>query len=626
MKESYLIGLFTLVFACQPTKEAMKTTVNDPHSYAQPDEAVITHLDWEADVDFDNHQINGLATFTILASERADEIIFDTKELQVQSVAVDGKDASFDIGEPNEHMGQSLSIGITPDTRKVSISYTTSPGAEALQWLNPQQTSDKKMPFLFTQSQAILARSWIPIQDSPGIRFTYNATVRVPEGMLALMSAKNPTTINETGAYKFKMDQPIPAYLMALAVGDIRFAPLGERSGVYAEPSMLEKAAYELADTEKMIKAAEKLYGPYQWGRYDLIVLPPSFPFGGMENPMLTFATPTILAGDRSLVSLVAHELAHSWSGNLVTNATWDDFWLNEGFTVYFEMRIMEELYGRPYSEMLSILSQQALQEEVASISISAYPQDTKLKLDLRGRNPDDGMTSIAYEKGYAFLRLLEETVGRETFDVFLKTYFTENAFKSMTTESFISYMEENLIEKNEIEITSDFYKEWIYTEGIPENVPRPVSSKFDEVSNVLAQWQVEKPIQELITKEDLADNTWNTHQWLHFLNNLPESMSNDQMKELDSHIGFTQSGNSEIIAAWMPHVIRNDYEPAYPKLEEFLVNVGRRKFLVPLYAEMIKTEKGKQMARDIYIKARPNYHFVSVSTLDKMLGWESEE
>ncbi|HEX6226776.1 MAG TPA: leukotriene A4 hydrolase C-terminal domain-containing protein, partial [Chryseolinea sp.] len=406
----------------------------------------------------------------------------------------------------------------------------------------------------------------------------------------------------------------IPSYLLALAVGDIKFHEISPRSGIYAEPSVVDTAAWEFADLEKMIAGAEELYGDYRWDQYDVIVLPPSFPFGGMENPRLTFATPTILAGDRSLTSLIAHELAHSWSGNLVTNATWDDFWLNEGFTVYFEHRIMEKLYGRDYSEMLAMLAYQELEKTVDDLKAKDQYGDTKLKLELTGRSPDDGVTDIAYNKGYFFLRSIEEQHGRDKFDSFIKDYFNENAFKAMNTDGFISYLKNYYQTKYSIVIDDAFLNSWIFTEGLPASRPIPGSTRFQKVDNSLQEWKTSGNLDSKAAKE------WSTHEWLHFVKNLPDSLSQTQMQALDKFGKFTSSGNSEILTAWLTKAIRFNYSAANARLEDFLIHTGRRKFLNPLYQELIKTEQGKKRAVEIYRKARPNYHFVATNTIDKLL------
>ncbi|WP_420581870.1 M1 family metallopeptidase [Reichenbachiella sp.] len=614
-----------ILFSCGTSQESSneKNTemkASDVHTFAQPEEAVVTHLNWEASVNFDLKKIQAIAKLTIKSSQGAKQLVLDTKELTINSVRNGNNEVlNFVLGETQPHLGAPLTIDITPNTKNVVIAYETSEKAEALQWLEPSQTTDKVYPFLFTQSQAILARSWIPIQDSPGIRFTYNAQVSVPSDLMALMSASNPIEKNEDGVYNFEMKQAIPAYLMALSVGNIEFSSLGARSGVYAEPSVLEKAAAEFEDLEKMISAAEELYGPYRWDRYDIIVLPSSFPFGGMENPRLTFATPTILAGDKSLTSLVAHELAHSWSGNLVTNANWNDFWLNEGFTVYFEYRIMEAVYGRDYSEMLALLSLQDLKAEIEEMKAAGNFKDTSLKLDLTGRNPDDGLTAIAYDKGYFFLRLLEETVGREKWDAFLKDYFTNNSFKTMTTKKFIEILQTQLFDAYQLDMEPAIYEAWIYTPGLPDNCPVPVSDKFENVDNALAAWTANQSKEELQTSYN--SDSWTTHEWLRFVRGLPDSLSTEQMANLDEAFGFTNTGNSEIFDVWGILVIANQYEPAYSQLESFLVNTGRRKFLMPLYKEFVKTPEGTEMAKEIYAKARPNYHFVASSSIDALLG-----
>ena len=585
-----------------------------PHSFARPDEVAIKHLHLDLNVDFEAKKLTGSAELTIDRKDKKSKLlILDTDGLNIAKVTSGDAELKWTLGEHDNQLGKSLTIEL-PDfagvkgSDKVKVEYSSRPTAEALQWLTPEQTTDKEHPFLFTQSQAILARTWVPCQDTPAVRMTYTATVQVPRDLLAVMSASNPQEKNDTGIYQFEMKQPIPSYLLALAVGDLKFKELGPRSGVYAEPSVLKKAVWELNDTERMISAAEELYGAYRWDRYDVIFLPSSFPFGGMENPRLTFATPTILAGDRSLVALIAHELAHSWSGNLVTNATWNDFWLNEGFTVYFEQRIMEAIYGREYSEMLARLTLDNLLEEIKELEA----RDQWLKLDLANRNPDDGMTSIAYDKGYFFLRMLEEKVGREKFDSFLKTYFDKWAFKSMTTEGFLEYLETNL------DADVDF-KAWVYSPGLPENCPIVKTEELRKVASAAEQFLKGKDANKL--QAEFKTDDWTTHHWNHFLRSFDEGLSTDQMKQLDAAFKFTQSGNSEITHDWLLLVIGADYQPGMKRLEGFLTEQGRRKFLQPLYTKMAETDSGMTKAREIYAKARPGYHAVSVQTIDKILG-----
>lgn len=589
---------------------------HDPHSFARPQIARVTHLDWNAYINFEARTISAVASWAIEAGPGATEIVLDTRALAIRRVTLNGRwPAQFRLGEEDAVLGQALVIPLRPDTRTVDVEYDTTAGAAALQWLAPQQTAGKQFPFLFTQSQAILARTWVPCQDSPGVRFTYYAEVTVSEPLLVLMSASNPQRKNEAGDYSFQMKQPIPSYLLALTAGDVVFEPVSARAGIYAEPAVIDKATWEFADLEKMIAGAEELYGPYQWERYDVIVLPPSFPFGGMENPRLTFATPTILAGDRSLTSLIAHELAHSWSGNLVTNATWNDFWLNEGFTVYFETRIMEKLYGHDYAEMLAALNLHDLHDEVKQLQERSQYNDTKLLLQLEGRNPDDGVTAIAYNKGYFFLRAIEEQHGKDRFDAFLRDYFSDHAFKAMDTEGFKTYIKGYYQTRFKVSLGDTLFDTWIAAPGLPEHMPQPASTRFGQVNTVLAGWQEGQPL-------DRQHATgWSTHEWLHFLNNLPKTLSTMQMEALDDFGGFTASGNAEIISTWSVLAVRHQYAPMAPKTEAFLVHTGRRKFLTPIYTELAKTDAGKRQAQAIYAKARPNYHFVATSTFDKLLA-----
>ncbi len=588
---------------------------SDPHSFANYLEVPVKHIDLTLKVDFHKQELTGKAQLTITNSAGSQQLILDTHGLVIERVTI-GKEespANFSLGDSVEFLGRPLSISISPETSIITIYYHTRPAALALQWLSPEQTAGGKYPFLFTQSQAILARTWIPCQDTPANKITYAAHIEVPPSLRAVMSAK-PTFSDPTkGIYEFEMAQRIPPYLMALAVGELEYRPLGPRSGVYAEPSIIAKAAFEFADTEKMIDIDEKICGPYRWDKYDILVLPPSFPFGGMENARLTFATPTVIAGDRSLVALIAHELSHSWSGNLVTCAAWDDFWLNEGMTTYLENRVMEELYGVPYARMLSVLGYEDLMEEMKVMGEDS--PDTRLKLSLTGRDPDDGFTGIPYEKGRLFLTMLEQAFGREKWDSFLKAYFDKYAFQSITTEDFLAFLREQLIREDQAMESLLKIDEWIYKAGLPDNCPVPTSPEFARVEQQVKSWLDGTPVTQLQT-----DN-WTALHWLHFLRSLPNPLSEAQMTELDKNFHFTDSQNSEILFAWLKLSIASHYQPAEPTLERFLITVGRRKFLEPLYKELAKTPEGLQKAKAIYQKARNHYHPLTYHSIDEILG-----
>ncbi len=602
----------------------------DVHSHAQPDRARVTHVALDITPDFEARRISGTATLSVERTPAADSVLLDARDLAVTRVTTaSGDSLGFVMGPPAGFRGSRLAVALpSGDTQAstqqvrlrsdtVVVHYQTSPDAAALQWLTPAQTAGRRLPFLFTQGQAILTRTWVPTQDSPGIRQTYSAVVRVPRGMRAVMSAEDASSegeLDEQGrsVFRFALRHPVPPYLFALAVGEIAFRAIGSSTGVYAEPSVVEQAANEFAEVDEMITATERLYGPYRWGRYDILVLPPSFPFGGMENPTLTFATPTILAGDRSLVALVAHELAHSWSGNLVTNATWNDFWLNEGFTTYIEARIMEELRGRDYADMLRQLGRQDLEETLAATDSA----DTRLQLELSGRDPDDAVTNVAYEKGSAFLQTVESVVGRERLDAWLRSYFDRNAFRPMTSEWLIEEMRTSLLQPGEEERIR--LEEWIYQPGLPSNAPPVQSRLLAAVDSQVMRWQSGTPAPELSTSD------WSTHEWLHFLRALPDTAPAARIAELDREFQLSQSGNAEILQTWLVIAIRNRYEPAFPALDRFLTSQGRRKFLTPLYTELMKTSWGRTMARDIYRRARPTYHSVATGTIDRVVEWQA--
>ena len=590
--------------AAAPATAEIKSGV-DYHSLSNPGEMKVTHLDLDLTADFDAKRLKGSVTLTFdkLAAD-ASELVLDTRDLDIQSVSANGESLAFTLDEADPELGAALRIQVPEGINQVTVSYQTSPQASGVQWLTPAQTAGKQHPFLFTQAQAVHARSFIPLQDSPQVRVTYTAKIKTPEELLAVMSASNDPDTPRDGEYDFTMPQPIPSYLIALAIGDLQFKAMGERTGVYAEPALLDAAAEEFEDTESMLEVTEQTYGAYSWDRYDLLILPPSFPFGGMENPRLSFITPTVIAGDKSLVSLIAHELAHSWSGNTVTNATWRDLWLNEGFTTYLTYRIMEMVYGHDRYRKEAVLGYQDLTDDVAALP----ENDEILAIDLRGRNPDDVFSNIPYEKGALFLRELEQKVGRAEFDKFLVDYFQHFAFKSITTDEFVAYLDKTLLADHADKLDKARIQEWIFTPGIPAGAPVPTSDAFELIDQARSNFLAGE-----VPASSINTQSWTVHEWLYFLNNMPEALTDAQLAALDEAFNLTQSSNNEIAHSWLMIAVNNNYEPAYERLYSYLVSIGRNKLVKPLYQALSQTEEGKAFAKKAFEEAKPGYHPLTV-------------
>ena len=619
-----LLATTGLAASTEQPAAAPKATPNpteasrDWHSYSNTSEVRSTHLTLDLTVDFAKRVLRGTATHTFRRLAPTTQIVLDTRELVIEGTQVRGegawRDTQFHLDQPDAILGSALHITLPSDATQVRISYRTVPTASGLQWLRPEQTAGKKHPFLFSQSEAIHARSWIPLMDSPQVRIRYDATIHTPKKLLAVMSAENPQTLNAGGVYHFHMPQAVPSYLLALAVGDLRFGAISKRMGVYAEPGVLQAALAEFSDTERMIQAGEALYGPYRWGRYDLLILPPSFPFGGMENPRLSFITPTVLAGDKSLVSLIAHELAHSWSGNLVTNATWRDFWLNEGFTTYFERRIMERVYGKDQADMEAVLGYQSLQKELRELP----PADTILKVDLKGRDPDDGFTDIPYEKGRLLLLWLEQQFSRPRFDAFLRNYFATHAFSSITTESFIADLSRELAKKPSSKVNMAQVKQWIYAPGLPSFAPEPHSRILSSLKTLIPAFAANTTDASALRAEH-----WSTHQWLYFLNNLPVGINRKQLAKLDAVYALSQRKNSEIAHSWFLLALAHDYKPALAGLRDYMLRIGRIKLIRPLYQSLMKHGRARQ-AHEIYAAARGGYHPMTRRAIEAVIDNKS--
>ncbi|MEO8061736.1 MAG: M1 family metallopeptidase [Pseudomonadota bacterium] len=597
----------------------------DYHSYADPTAFRVKHLDLDLQTSFADKRLSGVADLTVArVSVDARKLTLDTRDLTIRQIwwlksANELVPLRYTLGARDPMLGAPLNIDLPAELNSpefaVRISYQTRPEASGLQWVEAAQTADKTDPFLFSQSEAIHARSWIPLQDSPQVRMTYDATIRVPPGMRAVMSAEHvgaePGALAADGIYRFTMPQAIPSYLIAIGVAKLEFRATGPRTGVYAESATVEAAAHEFSETEQMIQVSEKLFGPYRWGRYDLLILPPSFPLGGMENPRLSFITPTSIAGDRSLTALIAHELAHSWSGNLVTNATWRDLWLNEGFTVYLQGRIVRAVYGDRREEMEEVGDLEGLRKDLATLP----PADQILAIDLRGRDPDDVFSQVPYIKGALFISWLSERFGVDTVDKFLHDYFEHFAFQSISTEQFRGYLEANLLPQKPGAVSAAELDEWILAPGLPKSAVLPHSDAFVRVDAARKDWLAGRT-----AAADLPGKEWNTHEWVRFLDGMPVKVPAAKLQELDATYGLTASGNAEISLVWLVLAIRNDYAAAYAKLESHLTSIGRQRLIKPLYEELLKTPAGAVRARAIYLKARPNYHPIATTALDKLL------
>ncbi len=588
------------------------TTAADQHSYSNPDQIQVKHLELSLTADFTQEQLIGNV---VLHFERRDdagtELILDTRDLVILSVereTADGwESASYRMGGLDPVLGSALVIDVGESATRARINYASRPAATGLQWLDAAQTAGGQHPYMYSQAQAIHARSFVPLQDSPAVRVTYSATIFTPPALRAVMSAGNDPRAPRTGVYRFDMPQPIPSYLLALAVGDLEFQAMGQRTGVYAERSILAAAAAEFEDTEAMLEHVETMYGKYRWERYDLLILPPSFPWGGMENPRLSFITPTMIAGDKSLVGLIAHELAHSWSGNMVTNASWEDIWLNEGFTTYLTYRIMEAVYGEERANMERLLGYQSLMRTLEDLPEA----DQRLVPDLSGRDPDDGFTEIPYEKGALLVAELEQAIGRPVFDEFLRQYFEHYAFRSLTTEEFLSFIQATLVAEFPERISMDRIRQWIEQPGIPEGITVPRSPAFDRVDAQRGAWLAGE-----VPTAALPVTDWTVHQWLHFLNGMPEQLSQEQLNQLDSQFSLTTSPNREVAHSWLLIAIRNQYDAAYPAVRSYLMEVGRRKLIVPLYKALLANEQSAPMAAEIFAQARGGYQSVAVTTI----------
>jgi leukotriene-A4 hydrolase len=584
----------------------------DPHSYYDATQPRTRHIRLNWFVNFERHQIDGSI---ILELEKASRGHFDldSKAITVHSACTQGGETvALQLGDPDPILGSRLRLELPDGTTSITIRYATSPEAAALQWFEPEMTLGKRLPFMYSQCQSILARTIVPCQDTPRVRVSYSAAVTIPDTLTAVMSA-GPAGNRQgetpgTRTFLFEMPQPIPPYLLAIAAGGLQSRDLSQRARVWAEPEMVDKAAYEFGEAEQMIETAERLFGPYEWDRYDMLVLPPAFPYGGMENPRMTFVTPTVIAGDRSLVDVIAHELAHSWTGNLVTNASMDHFWLNEGFTTWAERRILDALHGEESSALRWAIGQKALDESIARFGVDSPL--TKLRTDLRGVDPDDAFSSIPYEKGARFVTVIERQAGRERFAKFMRKYIKTFRFTSITSEEFIAFLNQELPETAAaVKIDA-----WLYETGMPSDAPVFRSGILDELAaaaDAFAGGVRPAPTQA---------GVWDSSMQLIFLQNLPRQLDRESLDWLDKNFRLSERENYEILVEWLTIAAGSDYEPIFNRVREVLLKVGRMKYLRPLYSALGRHPRTRALAKEIYEQGKAGYHILSRRVIESVM------
>jgi leukotriene-A4 hydrolase len=583
----------------------------DPHSFCDSDQPAVTSFELRVRVDFARRVLDGEVTLTLARSparDRGGPLDLDTRGLDVRAVSGGaGEPLPFELGPSDEILGTRLRIMLAPGVERVSLRYATSPDASALGWLLPEQTASRQHPYLFSQCQAIHARSVVPLQDTPRRRITFRAELDVPAALRSLMAARfveRRPAPDARALDVWEMPEPIPPYLLALAVGAVESRELSPRVRVWAEPGEVDAAAREFGGVEAMIAAAESLFGPYDWERFDLLVMPPSFPYGGMENPRLTFLTPTIVAGDRSLVNVVAHELSHSWTGNLVSNATAEHFWLNEGFTVYAERRILERIAGREEAELHAAVGRAELLRTLDELG--GQPELTRLRGQLEGIDPDHAFSIVPYEKGYLMLLALEQQVGREAWDAFLHRYMQAFRFRALTTEEWLEFLERELPGAAERADVAAY----LHLPGLPPSAPDLRSERLERVLALPPSVPLEREGARLTPLE-----------WRLYLDHMPRPAPAETCAALDERFGLSQSRNAEILSGWLLLAVESEHGAVLPRVEAFLGEIGRMKYLKPLYRALLARPATRPLARRAFARYQASYHPIARHVIDVLLS-----
>jgi aminopeptidase N len=601
----------------------------DYHSFANIEQFRVTHLELDLRMDLRTQSLGGVVGLQVKRLDpAATELVLDTRDLIVLQVTQKAQNVlgamsksettwvnrPYHFEKKDPILGQALVIELPPSkkpTELIRIDYETSSTVPALQW-----ATGKRKGFFYTQSGPIGARSWIPTQDTPQVRVTYLATIHTPPEVLAVMSAGNDPKAKRNGEYAFIMRDAIPASQIALAVGDLAFKETGARSGVYAEKSLLKAAAAQFADTDSLLASGEKLFGPYRWDRLDIVVMPASFPVAGRAQPRLAFLSPTLIAGDKNQVSVLAQAVAHAWTGSLTGIASWRDAWINEALSGYAANRIIEAVYGERRATMERVVGWRALERELTA----GKSGDQVLAIDLRDRDPAASLGRIPTEKGRLFLEYLDARFGRERFDAFLRAYVDHFSFQSVSTEQFVAYLEENLLNRYPHIVSRAAVMAWVSGPGIPPDAVRPSTDVFAPVDAARTQW-----LAGAVPAKKLDTRTWVSPEWVDFLDAMPATLAGARLDELDAAYGFSRSPDAEIGRSWFLLVIRNRYQPGYVHLEEYLRTVGRLDLLMPLYRELMKSPAGATQAKRVFALARAGYQAQTAAALGALVDPDAD-
>ena len=614
----------------------------DISSYSNFDEIIQKEVFIDVSLDFDKKQMLGTmeVKYEILSSE-IPNVILDLKGPEIVSVEYVIKNEkneektmiplTYEIYSENvykDSLGTPLKISLDnvkkniPDeynklskskTLMLCIKFITTENCTGIQFLTKEQTYTKKYPFMFTQCEAIQCRSLFPVQDSPSVKSIYKVKTSIPSPLTFLFGGIKKESYLDNKSNQnvtiFEQKIPIPSYLVAFVAGELEYGKISERCGVWTEVGLCKIACNEFKDAEKYVQIAEEYFNhPYEWEIYNLLVLPFSFPYGGMENPNLTFVTPALLAGDCSMSNVIGHEISHSWTGNLVTNKNWKNFWVNEGFTIFMERKLDSALLGEEMENLEAIVGNNELIADIKLLGLDS--EYTKLSPDFGGNDPDDGFSTVPYEKGYQFLIFIEKLIGKDNFREVMQKYIKKYRYKSVDHTAFKEVLEglinEKLKDPKKI-IDEINWDKWLYEKGIPSYKNDFSSKLLKEAEKLAEDFLQEKEDKSSVLK---VFKEWHTNVKLAFLNYLLDNKNKiDEkiMKNLKNELNLAEEYNSEIKYMWYLLALDKKVEEEIPNIKKFLETHGRLKYVRPVYFAWI--EKDYNQAKEFFDKTKYLYH-----------------